>query len=898
MSSDRSDTEIACIFEQMTGDIVAINSHDLATLLPVLECFERLAQIGDETTGAAEIRAIAERGQVVITERFAEPVLDEAMLIGDLAEVLQVLQALAEGDALAEMNLPGAFADGPGCGPSSQRLVRELQLPDHVDPLILGEFVERLHAGANEIEEYLVRIERADDNSIREQAAGCIHTLKGEAGVLGLDDLLRLLHRLEDSIQGEAVLQIDAMLAAVDWMRTFAAYAGGRQTRPVNLDVLLRRLDGSESDLADGADDHELLPEPSGDSAYKGQDPLTDAARQRQRPPEELAEFLGEANEHLEIAEQQLLAIEAGDHDKEALNTLFRSFHTIKGLAGFVGTRQVQSIAHESESLLDHARQGAVPVGACTDLVFEAVDLIRQQQAELTSGLAEGQFREYPVDLTPFLSRIKGLLRGDPPDAGECERTAADPRRFTADLVRNAGISPRSITATVRRRKVDTKDATALARALVEEGVVSAGKAARAIRAARQGSGEAKVAVKESVKVDAERLDRLIDLIGELVIAQTMVTQSPELGDIGTSQLGARLGQVDKLTRELQELGTGLRMVPVRGAFTRMARLVRDLSRKLNKPVEFVTIGEDTELDKNVVDRIGDPLVHMVRNAIDHGLEAGVEERRAAGKDETGRIELRAFHKGGNIYIEIEDDGRGLDRARILAKARDRGLVEPDQQPSDREIFQLIFHPGFSTAQEVSDVSGRGVGMDVVKRSIDALRGQVEISSTPGQGTCFSIRLPLTLAVIDGMIVRIGAERYIIPTLSIVSSLRPSQAELVSCMRRGEMLRWQGELLPLTRLSRIFEVPGAATEPTEALCVIVEEEDRQIALLVDELLGQQQVVIKALGAAMQRLRGLSGGAILPDGTVGLIIDVMTLTHLANDHHQQHRDAKAFVGTEP
>jgi two-component system chemotaxis sensor kinase CheA len=400
----------------------------------------------------------------------------------------------------------------------------------------------------------------------------------------------------------------------------------------------------------------------------------------------------------------------------------------------------------------------------------------------------------------------------------------------------------------------------------------------RAQNAQQPGGGP----VRETLKVDAGRLDLLIDMIGELVIAESMVSQSGELRSVCSPELARSMTQLDKITRELQEMGTGMRMVPIRATFQKMARLVRDLAKKSGKQVEFVTTGEETELDKSVVDKIGDPLIHMIRNAVDHGLEADPEARVKSGKPAVGRVELRAFHKGGSIYIEIQDDGRGLDRDAILAKARTRGLVREGDVLSDRDVWNLVFEPGLSTAKTVTDVSGRGVGMDVVKRNIEALRGQVEIQSEPGKGTTFSIRLPLTLAIIDGMVVRIGLERYIIPTLSIVMSIRPDASQLSTVVGRGEMLSLQGQLLPLFRLARLFGISDATQELTDGIVMVVEDEGRRTGLLVDEILGQQQIVIKSLGEAMQGLLGVAGGAIMPDGRVGLILDVSGVVRLASE----------------
>jgi two-component system chemotaxis sensor kinase CheA len=399
--------------------------------------------------------------------------------------------------------------------------------------------------------------------------------------------------------------------------------------------------------------------------------------------------------------------------------------------------------------------------------------------------------------------------------------------------------------------------------------------------------------MREAMRVDAERLDHLIETIGELVIAESMVSQSPEIKKTGMSvKLAKDLDHLDKISRELQEIGMSLRMVPVRPVFQKMARLVRDLAKKQEREVEFVVSGEDTELDKNVVDKIGDPLVHMVRNAVDHGIEANVADRIKLGKPEQGRIELRAFHKGGNICIEIEDDGRGLDREAILAKAISRGLLREGENPCDRDLFALIFEAGFSTAKQVTDISGRGVGMDVVRRNIEELRGTVDISSAPGKGSTFSIKLPLTLAIIEGMVIRVGEEHYIIPTLSVVRLLRPQSSDLTHVFDRGEMLAFEGNHLPLFRLAGLFDVGGAKARPEEAMVVVVEDEGRKVGLMADELLGQQSIVIKSLGETMQGTDGVAGGAIMSNGNVALILDVAGIVRVA---HQIDITSHCLVG---
>ncbi|MCB1183556.1 chemotaxis protein CheA, partial [bacterium] len=403
---------------------------------------------------------------------------------------------------------------------------------------------------------------------------------------------------------------------------------------------------------------------------------------------------------------------------------------------------------------------------------------------------------------------------------------------------------------------------------------------AEAARTPAKANAPAKM--KEAMRVDAERLDHLIETIGELVIAESMVSQSPELkGSAMSVKLAKDLDHLDKICRELQEIGMSLRMVPVRPVFQKMARLVRDLSKKQNRVVDFIMTGEDTELDKNVVDKIGDPLVHMVRNSVDHGIEADPADRVRAGKSERGRVELRAFHKGGNICIEIEDDGRGLNRKAIRDKAVSRGLLREGEQISDRDLFMMIFEPGFSTAKEVTDISGRGVGMDVVRRNIEELRGTVDIASEEGAGSTFSIKLPLTLAIIEGMVIMVGTEHYIIPTLSVVRLVRPRKEDLSYIFDKGEMIAFEGSHLPLFRLSRLFEVAEAAAEPHEAMVVVVEDEGKRIGLMADQLLGQQSIVIKSLGEKLQGTEGVAGGAIMSDGNVALILDIAGLVRVAH-----------------
>lgn len=559
-------------------------------------------------------------------------------------------------------------------------------------------------------------------------------------------------------------------------------------------------------------------------------------------------DFIAEAAEHLESAEAGLLELENKPGDNEVLSQIFRAFHTIKGMAGFLNLGEIGSLAHSAENLLDGARKGEMILsGANGDVVFESIDMLKKMISGLKVSVEAGKPVSGHKGLPDLLAKLKASVDGQNPDA------------FLG--------SPEG------RKKDEELDEILLDE---PESKIETGPEIRDITTKkRTTSGD------EKIKVSTARLDDLINMAGELVIAQLMVTEEVNSKLTVEHELARKVLHQSKIVRELQELSMSMRMVPIHGVFQKMARLVRDLSRKAEKDVVFTTLGEDTELDRSIVDKIADPLVHMVRNSVDHGIETKAE-RIAAGKTPTGRIELRAFHQAGNIVIEIEDDGRGLNKEKILKKAIENGIVDANQELSDDEIFKLVFHAGLSTAQKITSVSGRGVGMDVVKKNIEALHGKVDISSTFGKGTVFTIRLPLTLAIIEGQIVTVGDDRYIIPINSIVLSLRPTAEQLSSIQSRGEVVMVHGQIMPLLRLHKLFNTVPKTEDPTKASLVVVEEDNKRCCLLVDELQDQRQVVIKSLGEGLGRAKGVSGGAIMGDGRVSLILDVPGLMKLAQD----------------
>jgi two-component system chemotaxis sensor kinase CheA len=412
-------------------------------------------------------------------------------------------------------------------------------------------------------------------------------------------------------------------------------------------------------------------------------------------------------------------------------------------------------------------------------------------------------------------------------------------------------------------------------------------KNASPIRSTAATTPTTKAVENETVRVDRQRLDELINQIGELVIGASMVEQ--ELLSIPGGHGLESMAALGKIVRDLQEMSLGLRMVPIAATFQKMNRVIRDVAKKVGKQIQFITEGDDTELDKTVVDQISDPLVHMVRNAADHGIETP-EQRVECGKSAEGVVKLRAYQQGGNVYLELKDDGRGLDRKRILEKAIERGILPADSTPSDAEICNLIFQPGFSTAKEVTDVSGRGVGMDVVRRNVEALQGSVSIKSIEGQGSTITVRLPLTLAILDGLLVRLSDEVFVIPLLSVIESICIPTDEIHKIVGVGDVITLRGEVVPLLKLHRLLNIQSRASSDGQRLLVIVEDQGRRMALCVDELLGQQQVVIKNLETNFRKVPGVAGATILGDGRVALILDTFGVSNLGQEDLASARQA--------
>ncbi|MDB4972726.1 MAG: hypothetical protein JWN48_1067 [Myxococcaceae bacterium] len=624
--------------------------------------------------------------------------------------------------------------------------------------------------------------------------------------------------------------------------------------------------------------------------------------------------FVEEANELLAEFEQALLLLESLPDDEELSNRVFRCAHTIKGNSRILGFEEIASFTHELENLLDHLRKPEYLVtSAIADTLLSSLDLLRAMVAEVGGGPAHD-----PVLRARVARRIEGhaaelerphrrepALRPEPPlDFEISERPAPLSAQDRAATVASHGeqdVQSLPVRASRRPRPSSPQDA-GRAPALQPAAVVSGGDVRAAAAAPqveqrlqtgdrrtaggdrrspqsdrRAGGAEAE---SNSVRVPIDKLDRLINLTGEVVIAQSMIAQLvTDLTPERVAMLQEVVAQMDRHCRELQERMLGARMLPIKNVFSRFNRLARDLAAATGKSLLLEVEGEDTELDKTVIEKIADPLTHLVRNAIDHGVDTPAE-RRAAGKPEQALIRLSAYQSSGNIFIDVADDGRGLNRSKILQKARALGLVSETAEPSLEEIDALIFHPGFSTADEVTEISGRGVGMDVVRRNVETLRGSISILTTPGQGTCFRIKLPLTMAILDGLGLRVGTEAYLVPLVAVVESLQPKKSDIKSLANVGEVVDVRGEYLPLVRLYELFGLTPSFAAADEGLVMVIDDGEQRICLQIDELLGQYQVVIKSLETNFTAVPGVAGATILGDGRVALILDTANLMAMA------------------
>ncbi len=646
--------------------------------------------------------------------------------------------------------------------------------------------------------------------------------------------------------------------------------------------------------------------------------------------------FFDEADELLADMEQHLLGLDPQEPDSEQLNAIFRAAHSIKGGAGTFGFTVLQETTHILENILDGARRGEMQLSTDIINLFLETKDIMQEQLDAYKTASEPDAATFAY-ICQALRQLALEAKGEAPvsdisaaPAGGATSVSSSGLRIkltalkaneadlmleelgnlgtVSDAVKGANFLEATLDSSVGKDDIvavlcfvidesqihfPQADVVDIATAMTDAPAVEAEAEMEAVaepelaavsdvvqlkREPAKKAANPKVSESTSIRVAVEKVDQLINLVGELVITQSMLAQrSGELDPVNHGDLLNSMGQLERNARDLQESVMSIRMMPMEYVFSRFPRLVRDLASKLGKEVELTLMGSSTELDKSLIERIIDPLTHLVRNSLDHGIETP-EKRQAAGKHAVGNLTLSAEHQGGNICIEVTDDGAGLNRERILAKALSSGLPVSESM-SDEEVGMLIFAPGFSTAEQVTDVSGRGVGMDVVKRNIQEMGGHVEIASKQGKGTTIRILLPLTLAILDGMSVRVANEVFILPLNAVMESLQPLADDLKALAGGERVLEVRGEYLPLVELWNVFEVQGAKTEATQGIVVILQSAGKRYALLVDQLIGQHQVVVKNLESNYRKVPGISAATILGDGSVALIVDVSALQSL-------------------
>jgi len=689
------------------------------------------------------------------------------------------------------------------------------------------------------------------DNLIKETEALKIDQLKKVA--CGLSSLLEkvILDSIEDKEAGFNILEKGILLMQEigDAFRNTGSYEGNSNDFMESLVIL------------------------TGDSAAKveseaeafQQDETQSAEKIEVQDESLLRDFIIESLEYINDIEVNTLNLEQEPENKDHINAIFRPFHSVKGVAAFLNLEQIRDVSHDLETLLDQARNDDLAVTShFIDIVLDGTDALRAMIVRLKDHLEGRKPEPLEIDISDLKNRIKAIDQEIP----DIEK----PKKLGEILVENGVIAQESVEESLK--VVQANPQKKIGEALIDEGKVSSKQVSQALRK------QSKQDINNStIRVDVKKLDDLIDMVGELVITQSMIRQSQIIQSNMDRKLTKDVTHLSSIISELQRTSTDLRMVPIKQIFHRMSRLVRDLSKGAGKKIGVVMDGEDTDIDKNMVDEIYNPLVHMVRNAVDHGIES-MEERVKTGKPERGLIQLKAYHRGSNVVIEISDDGKGLDKDKILKKAVENGVINSSHGLSDQEIYKLIFHPGLSTAKQITDISGRGVGMDVVKQAVEKLCGKIEINSVYGKGTNIMAYFPLTMAIINGITVRVGKERYIIPTVAIRQLLRPLQKSYNNVVGRGEMINVMGDLMPLVRLHKFFGIECEYESPWEAIIAVVEGEDRSKCIMVDEIIGEEEVVIKGLGESLKDIKGISSGAILGDGNVGLILDPEGLFELS------------------
>lgn len=835
------------MLNQLAEQILLIDREDAQEWSSLCLAVNALSESYEQ--GSVESKRVAD-----VCGRIGGSIVDDSIdrheIISEAAELIEMLQqSLKEERPMVATPVKSTEDDAEPV---------QFKYNQMVDDELFASFVEQQHTGLQQLEELILDYENTTSASSLDGIRRLIHTMKGEAGVVGIDRLQQSCHIFEDYLLDYAEsLSSDLLLTMKDWLLETISDCAKKQTSrdPQLLKQLIADFVGDSRPIEPEAPDSTVVSEASEEQVLafmKGTYPVNEIDLAR--------DFIVESQDLLEAADAGLMQLENDPGNTEVVGDVFRSLHTIKGVSGFLALDPISVLSHDAETILDDIRKKKKNFeGLLVDLLFASLDMLKNMMQDLQQAISSDHLFHTRPDFDILLHKLRKVNEGS---AAKSVVSAAAPSVPEKNI--DQPVSPPSIPP------AEPSEAGMEPQSAKMENM--------------QTPPDYQAAVPSFVKIDAARLDLLIDTIGELVIAEAIVGQDPDIRRIKSLRLERNMGHLNKISRTLQDMSMAMRMTPIDATFRKMARLVRDLAKKSGKRIEFSMHGQETELDRGIVEKLGDPLMHMIRNAVDHGVESA-EQREAAGKSAQAHVLLNAFHQGGNIHIQVKDDGFGLDRDAIVAKALKKELITSAENLSDADVYAMIFEAGFSTASKVTEISGRGVGMDVVRRNIESLRGKIMIDTAKGVGTTFTIVLPLTTAIIDGMVVRVGNEHYIVPTLSIVESFRPGGDSVKTIKGKGEVLSFRDDILPVVRISRVFEIGQAIETVSEALVMVVEDTGRKIALVVDELLGQQQTVIKSLGDTLGVLPGIAGASIMSDGRPGLILDVSGLTKLAMENKQ-------------
>lgn len=727
------------------------------------------------------------------------------------------------------------------------------EMLDNVEPTLLN--LDKLE-DSNEIQEVI-------DNSLR-----LFHSMKGGASLLGFKQIADGTHAVESFLQHFKKKPedlnpeyIDILINSCDLNREILEHIEEHFSDTEYQENIKQHIQKLEYSLKNIGQKKPLfdLPQSNKKSTSKETDhPNTNI------PNERIESFVSNCLDDLESAEGSTLVLDKIPDDvdvHEYLESIFRRFHSIKGNAGFLGIKWIERLAHRVEALLEGMLEEKIALkGIGTEFLLETIDIVKEAVINISHNqeINTEKFEQVEKKLGELLSQESPLLIGnimkelDIVSEQDIQEALGQQNSSIGNILLHAG-------------KVSETD--------VEKALKVQAERKKKVNNIKNVDRKAK-----DIRVSLNKLDELINLVGELVISESMIAHHPALENPEFRDLKSMSHQLNRYIRDLQEISMSMRMIPLEQLFHKMNRVVRDTSKKIGKNVDFMMKGEQTEVDKTLVEQVADPLLHIVRNAVDHGLETP-EERKKTGKSDSGNITLEAKQVGNEVWIIVNDDGKGLDREKILQKAIDRELVAKNNHLSDEEVWKLIFEPGFSTAQAVTDLSGRGVGMDVVKKNIEKLRGRVDIYSELGKGSTFTLRIPLTLTIVDGLLIRVGDAFYALPTGTVRETLRPHSDQITKTLDNIEMIRVRENMLPILKLNQIYSLESNIEKLEDGIVLILREGEQSFCLFVDEVIGQQQVVVKSVPDIMSKVPHLSGCTILGDGQVGLILDATSLSNV-------------------